>query len=130
MSGGTFEYWQNQIEYVIESIKEKIQKSGKPIPERLWDWYMRQNPESRFGTEYSESALRRFEEAIYALEKAFIYTQRVDWLVACDDGEDSFEERLKEELEALDKRSCIGENGIRYIPVDRSVNPFDEDEDL
>lgn len=45
MSGGTFEYWQNQIEYVIESIKEKIQKSGKPIPKRLWDWQMRQYPE-------------------------------------------------------------------------------------
>jgi hypothetical protein len=30
---------------------------------------------------------------------AQIYTQRIDWLVSGDDGEDSFRERLKEDLE-------------------------------
>lgn len=30
---------------------------------------------------------------------AQIYTQRIDWLVSGDDSEDSFRERLKEDLE-------------------------------
>jgi hypothetical protein len=32
---------------------------------------------------------------------AQIYAQRIDWLISGDDGEDSFRERLKEDLEKL-----------------------------
>jgi hypothetical protein len=38
-----------------------------------------------------------------ALRVAAVYTQRIDWLVSGDDGEESFLERLKEELGQLEK---------------------------
>lgn len=37
------------------------------------------------------------------LKRARVYAQRVDWLLSGDDNEESFHERLKEELEELDK---------------------------
>jgi len=38
------------------------------------------------------------------LRKAAIYAQRIDWLLSGDDGEESFLERLKEELDAPEQR--------------------------
>jgi hypothetical protein len=35
---------------------------------------------------------------------AEIYAQRIDWLLSGDDGEDSFRERLKEDLEKLKQK--------------------------
>lgn len=34
-------------------------------------------------------------------KKAYIYAQRIDWLLSGDDGEKSFHKRLKEELQQL-----------------------------
>jgi hypothetical protein len=35
------------------------------------------------------------------LRQAYVYAQRIDWLVCGDDGEDSFQRRLKFEMEKL-----------------------------
>ncbi len=128
MSGGTFDYWQNNIEYIVDRIKEAIQESGKEVPEKFWDDFMRKYPEERMCQTFYEKTLRRFEEGIYILKKAYIYAQRIDWLLAHDDGEESFEERLSEELAALDKESEVGENGERFIPIDRNVSPWADNE--
>ena len=39
-------------------------------------------------------------EAIKQLKIAAVYAQRVDWLLSGDDGEESFIERLEENLNA------------------------------
>ena len=36
------------------------------------------------------------------LRKAEVYAQRMDWYLAGDDGEESFLERLKQDLDALE----------------------------
>ena len=41
--------------------------------------------------------------AIKYLKIAQIYTKRIEWLLSGDDGEDSFHERLREELEDYKK---------------------------
>lgn len=46
--------------------------------------------------------MQSFKDGYKALRIAEIYTQRIDWLVSGDDGEESFRERLKEELELLE----------------------------
>ena len=42
------------------------------------------------------------------MEIAEAYAQRVDWLVSGDDGEESFHERLKEDLDDLIKTDKYG----------------------
>ena len=39
--------------------------------------------------------------ALAILKKAYVYAQRIDWLLSDDDGEESFHKRLKEELDNL-----------------------------
>jgi hypothetical protein len=45
--------------------------------------------------------IEKFKEGLEILRKAEIYAQRIDWLISGDDGEESFLERLKEDLGKL-----------------------------
>jgi hypothetical protein len=85
MSGGHFDYIQYRFNDVIEEIKELIESN---------------NIEDEYGNKYdfSELTLDEFEKAIKILKLAIIYVQRIDWLVSGDDGEETFHERIKEDL--------------------------------
>ena len=82
MSGGSLDYFYSRIDEPIQIISEKI-KWGKKI--------------------WSLKTLRKFKMAIKYLKIAQIYTKRIEWLLSGDDGEDSFHERLREELEDYNK---------------------------
>lgn len=86
MSGGHFDYQQwhlddiaNQIEHVVDNNTEKD----------YWN--------------YSEETLDEFRTAISLLRVARVYVQRIDWLLSDDDGEETFHERLKKDLEKTGK---------------------------
>ena len=48
--------------------------------------------------------LQEISNGLDYLNLAGIYTQRLDWLFSGDDGEDSFFERLEEELEKYERK--------------------------
>jgi hypothetical protein len=131
MSGGHFSYKQYDIGYIADSIEQEVITSGKPIPRNLWEsWQLEQfteHPEEAVNYAYPEPVLRRLEEAVYALKRAHIYAQRVDWLLSGDDGEESFEERLQKELAELDSKSKMGENGVMYYVINREKDPYEDD---
>lgn len=86
MSGGYFDYKQNEIETIIRELKIII----KDEPNK-----------NGFIYSFSKKTINEFKKALKILEKAKIYVQRIDWLVCDDDGEDTFHQRLKEELNKL-----------------------------
>lgn len=102
MSGGRFDYNQYVMKTIAESIQDEIDKSGKPKEKsQLWyeeSWY-KKYPEDLINHKYSPEVIEKFKEAIYFLEKAYIYAHRVDWLLSGDDGEETFLKRLKEDLD-------------------------------
>jgi len=107
MSGGAFEYIQSRLEWdVIEEIKKIVEKNGKEIPikDRL-SWnnpeYYEKYPEEKLYSNYKEEVINELKNGIEAVRKAYVYIQRIDWLLSGDDGEESFIERLKEDLEEL-----------------------------
>jgi hypothetical protein len=110
MSGGTFDYNQYRIRDIANDIEQEIAKSGKPKSQRElkdedgWrdndEWY-KKYPEELNHYKYPDEVIAEFKNAYEALRKAEIYAQRVDWLLACDDGEKSFLKRLKSDLEEL-----------------------------
>lgn len=53
--------------------------------------------------EYSEETIAELKKGLDILRRAYIYAQRIDWLLSGDNGEESFHERLKEELDELEK---------------------------
>lgn len=99
MSGGHFDYKQYQITSIAEEIETLIETNDI---ENLDSWG------DKIGRGYSESTIEEFKTAISILELAAIYVQRIDWLISDDDGEESFHERLNEEINLLvDKHSEI-----------------------
>ena len=141
MSGGFFDYKQDCIKDIAESIEGLVHHSGKTRNElheagieEIGGWYTRDvdwwNPEETLARmsywrdcgspdeikkwiedhnreiviDFSPETLREFRKAATLLRKAAIYAHRIDWLLSGDDGEDNFQTRLKEELDALKKK--------------------------
>jgi hypothetical protein len=101
MSGGRFNYNQYRITEIADSIEQTLNRQGKEIPtDKRWydkEYYLKY-PEDKFYQTYPEKVQEKMQEAIKQLRIAAIYAQRVDWFLSGDDGEESFLERLDEEL--------------------------------
>ena len=118
MSGGEFDYKQYYLDEIAYDIEQEIIDNGSAIPFDLletWDkreWSADHNdtkcteekynkdPMCRY--EYPEDIIKEFKVAHVLLKLAALYTQRIDWLLSWDDGEDSFRERLAKEFEKID----------------------------
>lgn len=86
MSGGAFDYWQFHIEHIADKIEQVI-KDNDYVQEGDY--------------KYSDEVIAEFKNAVNQLRKAFVYAQRVDWLLEGDDDEKDFLKRLKDELSSL-----------------------------
>jgi hypothetical protein len=84
MSGGHFDYNQYHIQDIIEKLESHLNGT---VP---------------FYEDYSQETLDEFKNGLELLKKAYVYSQRIDWLLSADDGESTFHRRLKEELDALE----------------------------
>lgn len=104
MSGGHFE----NIQYIIEEISNEIERILKrqgekiPIEETVFseDWY-REHPEDKYYEKLSDNVQNKFKEAVEQLKRAYVYVQRIDWYLSGDDSEETFLERLEEDLTKL-----------------------------
>ena len=113
MSGGSFDYYQWHIDDIANSIENYIY--GHSIDEDRIEEYIKDHwledkekedvlknkhtlPNS-YG--FSKETIKEFKKGLAILKKAYIYAQRIDWLLSGDDGEESFHKRLKEELDNL-----------------------------
>ena len=110
MSGGHFDYNQYHIGEIADKIESIIEKNGVEFTEEekrenaYWYGnpnYFQENPGDAFYTSYSEEVLNKFKEAVKYLRIAQVYAQRIDWYLSGDDGEESFFERLEEDLKNL-----------------------------
>ena len=83
MSGGHFGYDQYRIDAIADEVERLIES----------------NEDTRF---YSAETITEFRKGVHILRVAAIYAQRIDWLVSCDDGEESFLRRLAGDLSKLE----------------------------
>ena len=95
MSGGHFEYKQYHIQDIIEKLEETKVKI--------------ENDEEYHQYDKKKELLQEISNGIDYLNLAQIYTQRLDWLFSGDDGEDSFFERLREDIDKFWEKE-LGEN--------------------
>jgi len=110
LSGGAFDYKQWHIEQIADDVEKLIEKNGRKkadeeLKDEFWhgdDWYEKY-PEDLYHYKYPDEVIEKFKEGIKVLRIAAVYAQRIDWLLSGDDGEESFLERLKEELGELEK---------------------------
>ena len=113
MSGGYYEYAQYHINDIANAIEEYI--NGYSLDEEdINDYiksrwledkekeYIRKNKHTKPNPfDYNKETIKELKKGLAILRKAYIYAQRIDWLLSGDDGEESFHERLKEELDNL-----------------------------
>jgi hypothetical protein len=92
MSGGHFNYKQHVMLDIADSIGSEILTNDSTEKD---EWG------NNIGSHYSPETIAEFEKAVKALKLAYVYAQRIDWLLSGDDGEDSFHKRLKAQLGEL-----------------------------
>ena len=94
MSGGHFDYSQHFINDIADEIEEEISNNKKK-----GDWISDERWEEKGKQQFSDETIKEFKKAVKVLRKAYVYAHRIDWLLSGDDGEETFRERLKEDLE-------------------------------
>lgn len=99
MSGGHFDYKQTYLTDIAESIQKVIDNNLKEVKNEdrwheVWD-------DRIYYYDYPEEVIAKFKEGVELLLKAQVYAQRIDWLLSGDDGEQTFLERLSEDLNKL-----------------------------
>jgi len=89
MSGGYFDYNQYNIGRIADDVNDLIRNNEVT---ELDEW-----GDTR-GRNYSLEVITKFREALTVLRQAEVYAQRIDWLVSGDDTEQSFLQRLEQDL--------------------------------
>ena len=92
MSGGHFNYKQHHLLDMADDIGSQILTNDSTEKNEWGD---------NIGSHYSPETIAEFEKAVKALKLAYVYAQRIDWLLSGDDGEDSFYIRLQAQLGEL-----------------------------
>lgn len=117
MSGGHFDYIQYRFSDVAESIRGEIVNNNKPPypnPENQWEKEDNKYFFEHGGRKWTDVTIKEFEKGMEYVRLAQIYTQRIDWLLSGDDGEESFHQRLKEDLAVHEARKKIEFEGGNY----------------
>jgi methyl coenzyme M reductase alpha subunit len=92
MSGGHFNYKQDSLLDMVDDVRFAI----------LINYNKEKNEcGNDIGNRFSPETIEEFEKAVKALKMAYVYAQRIDWLLSGDDGEDSFHKRLQAQLGEL-----------------------------
>ena len=112
MSGGYFDYDQYHINDIADSIETYIY--GQSLEEEDINYiknYLLDDEEKEYviknkhtlpnSYKYSKETIKEFKKGLAILKKAYVYAQRIDWLLSADDGEESFHRKLKEDLDNL-----------------------------
>lgn len=92
MSGGHFNYKQHSLLDMADDIGGFILTNDSTEKNEWGD---------PIGRQYSPETIEEFERAMVILKMAYVYAQRIDWLLSGDDGEDSFHKRLQAQLKEL-----------------------------
>ena len=101
MSGGSLDYFYSNFEEPLGTISKEI-KWGK--------------------NKWAPETLLEFQNAVKYLKIAQVYSLRVEWLLSGDDGEDSFIERLKEELAELENNPEVIEPQLQTCSLCKNFN--------
>ena len=91
MSGGRFDYVQFRFGEIVESIRSEIANNDSTEKD---EWGCDK------GRHLPADIIAKFKETADTVERAEKMVTRVDWLLSGDDGENTFRNRWKKEVES------------------------------
>lgn len=89
MSGGHFDYKNYNISDIADQIEDLVVNNNSNEANEWGDV---------IGNHFGPETIEEFKKAVVVLRQAAVYAQRIDYLVSGDDSENSFHERLAEDL--------------------------------
>lgn len=95
MSGGHFNYVQDRFrDEVFEKLTTEIALNKvQPF------WIDKEQWEAEGKSRWKPETIKEFRKGLKKAKEAYVYIQRIDWLLSGDDDEEeTFHKRLKEEL--------------------------------
>lgn len=107
MSGGAFDYAQFRLQQIYECIKDEVDNNNvEPYPnaDNSWDEAANKQFHENGDKRWEDRTINAFKTGLKYLRLAYIYAQRIDWLLSGDDGEESFHRRLADDLQNFDFR--------------------------
>lgn len=102
MSGGAFDYAQFHLQQIYEHIKDEVDNNNvAPCPDNgnSWEEAINKKFHENGDKRWKDETINTFKTGLKYLRLAYIYAQRIDWLLSDDDGEETFHKRLKEDLQ-------------------------------
>lgn len=106
--GEAIRYYSNNTNYKVIEQDEKTLLVQDVFSGELYEvkyYTYEEYADGKYYPDYTKETINEFRKGVEILKKARIYAQRIDWLLSCDDGEESFHRRLNEELEQLKHNS-------------------------
>lgn len=115
MSGGHFDYNYYHFDYIADDIDEYI--NGHELDDDDVERYIRDHDLDDSDKEYirnhkhtipnycgyKDEVVEKMKEGLATIRKAYVYAQRIDYLLSGDDGEASFLRRLQKDLDKLNE---------------------------
>lgn len=86
MAGGHFEYIQYRIRDLAEKLQYEVDRNDD-------------NGDGLWHPGYAHNTVAHIQHTQWLAKMLAVYLQRVDWLMSGDDSEESFHNRLREDLE-------------------------------
>lgn len=96
MSGGYWDYIQYRFRDIADDIQRIIDENDATEVNEWGDVR---------GRHYKPETIAKLEQAVRHIRETEVMLQRVDYLLEGDDSEETFHERWKEDMEALDEQS-------------------------
>ena len=121
MSGGFFDYKEWHINQIADDVESYIDKCDRK-EEKDWGYKDENGKYIPYVYEESEEVLNEFRKGLKILRQAFVYAKRIDYLLSGDDGDESFLEHLKQELEALSAEEALDE----MVRINQELGLYDE----
>lgn len=91
--------FQSTDSYMVETPNEEHIPVLYTIHHCIYDHY----PDDADVLELTDETIETMKEAYRQIRIAEIYATRIDWMMSGDDGEDTLQERLNEDLETFEK---------------------------
>ena len=115
MSGGYFDFNYFHFDYIAEDIDEYI--NGHELDEDDVERYIRDHDlddsEKAYIRKhkhtipnrycYKDEVVEKMKGGLDIIRKAYVYAQRIDYLLSGDDGEASFLQRMQKDLDKLNE---------------------------
>lgn len=121
MSGGHFNYSQyrmleiadevesyvngiviDEVDVYLNELDYNIKRWNSESDKEEYEYVKEHHHGKPNNRNFSEETIKEFKKGVEYLRKAYVYAERIDYLLSGDDGEEEFHKRLQKDLKEIE----------------------------